>query len=822
MRGGRLICAVLGLGALTLAGCHRQGVASPRACDPAQGDGAGVEAARVTLPAIDTRVFDDKPALSVIEREGDPRPALAVAVAVSEGPVAAVALEALVEARLAAAGFAASVDGAADRGGYRVRLLLEGPGAAARAVGAVREALLTPVGAGDAAGLKLAGARVMALRARPLDDAALVPVVACTGEAKLMGRDPLPDPKAPAFGQSLERWRAEHGAGTVALALVGPATMADEAAHALEEQRSWPEVSARDEDWPDEAQPAAYVEPGRRKGSAKLTVAMRVPQRGAAFSFAERATDARAPLLSRLAALPQPFAVRQVSSTVKRGGACIAVEAETNNITAPSLEEAAAVAAQVIRQEIQVELSAARDEHLVAARSIKALGDPREAAAAAAFWSLSRPGPERPPTSAIALGVSSAQTGQADPAEVSAATRQRLMRALAQASSNWAQPLLDGKSQVEAGQGEVWLLLASPCPITEAEGDAGTTALAALAAARVGDGQGGVSVEPWVGPDGAGVLAHASPLAKGETLGELASRVADAAARSLLAEPPSNSGVIAARASLLARLDASGQRSREGLSSLLWPGQPTRLSPWGLFDPVARGSSESVKLRWASLSSGPMRAAVLAGSKAQADASLRAVDRWMVRVGKPRACPAPPSAVPSRAGSHTLTVPPGTAPRAFVAVPLSASGAGEALAAATVAMLSGEGGLLARALSSFSTHADAYLLGQGQSAALIIELRGTEAELEPSAAQVKALLSRLAQGAASEQDAARATAEIAASELAARLDPRRRAIDLWRGRAEHRQPPTLPQLRAYHAAELRDEQVIVALAKAPSFIDLPR
>ncbi|MGD0526386.1 MAG: hypothetical protein ABSE49_14640, partial [Polyangiaceae bacterium] len=179
-------------------------------------------------PTAVTRVTGaGRPPLAVVVRAGDARGAVAAAVvmedvAPEQGALAAVALAALVEARLAARGVDATAVGG--WGGWRLRALVSSGPDAARVVDAVREAMLAPV-APDEPALDAVARKVAALGRRPLPDRALVEVAACTGEAFGTGGD-----AAPAAGE-LEAWRkAALGLGHVAFATAGEATLADAAA----------------------------------------------------------------------------------------------------------------------------------------------------------------------------------------------------------------------------------------------------------------------------------------------------------------------------------------------------------------------------------------------------------------------------------------------------------------------------------------------------------------------------------------------------------------------------------------------------------------
>src|SRR5439155_635443 len=83
------------------------------------------------------------------------------------------------------------------------------------------------------------------------------------------------------------------------------------------------------------------------------------------------------------------------------------------------------------------------------------------------------------------------------------------------------------RSRLEPGQGEAWVLIASPCGTDgETETDAGLTALFATAATDEARVSGDARVEPWVTADGVGILVHGPALAS-ETPATHARRLAD-------------------------------------------------------------------------------------------------------------------------------------------------------------------------------------------------------------------------------------------------------------------------------------------------------
>jgi hypothetical protein len=215
-------------------------------------------------------------------------------------------------------------------------------------------------------------------------------------------------------------------------------------------------------------------------------------------------------------------------------------------------------------------------------------------------------------------------------------------------------------------------------------------------------------------------------------------------------------------------------------------------------------------MRWATLTGSPLRAAVLASEgPGQIEVVTRSLDRWLVRQNRPSGCSPLPSPPISRGG--TLVLPPvqGAAPRAFVGALVDASGPAHAAATMTALALGGDGGLLQKALEDVGARGETYLLGSGAQSALVVELRGPEDALEPAAAQVRALLGRLGQGAVGEAELTRSTARFEAAELEASLDPRRRLIDRWRG-SSHGGGAGLPAWKAWLQAQLREDRLLVA------------
>jgi hypothetical protein len=792
--------------------------------------GAGAPLAGSLVPAregpvgrIEVRRLDARPRLTLVSRDGDPTPAIVAAVATDLGPVLTTALAATVEARLVAAGFA--VDTRVDSGAFRVRLALADPARGAAFLTALAQAFARPLAPGSPE-LALASSRLLALKRNPFDAPELLVVAGCTGALGVAPGDRGADPARSADDlRALEGARAEvlH-AGRTAIAAVGPASFTAAIAAGLAESQGWPVGDVARDAWPAGETVGAFTSPSIDRRGARLTLAVRTADPEAAAAAAERLGAADSPLVARLRALAQPWRVLEVSGVARPRGGCVSVTIEgSTRPVGMTLEVAAAQAGVLVRAEISAEVSLAGGT-AISGRQILTAADPREAAARAAWWSLSAPAPPGSPNAWVTvLGVPAPATvpqrvGALPPAaDVSPA---RFQAAFAQSLAA-AAPVAERRAAVERGQGEVWVLLASPCGVAEeGAGDAGLGATAAIAAVEARRSDGAATIEPWITSDGIGILAHASFRDDRETPIELARRVGGAAARALAAPVLTTEIAAAARATtldLLGRAEGPEAGALATFAPALAPDHPSWVEPLGLWGQVASSALEDVRLHQQSLASGPLRVAVLANADAaQAQAAGDAVDRWLTPGPARRACRAG-APLPPRPGRYEGHVPEG-APlaRAMIGAPIPAPGApGRDLAELARLALGGDHdrGLLAGAFQQAAGAASARILGGSRAPALVIDVRAPADGLAAAVAEVKLMLARLPQS-ATDADLDRAFAEQARLEQEGRADPRRRLVDLWAGRAPASRPkPSLAAFRAFLGEALKDAALIVVEAR---------
>ena len=793
---------------------ERGGAAAP-------GTGPRAAAHEGPVGRIEVRRIEARPRLTLVSRDGDPTPAIVAAVATDLGPTLTTALAATVEARLLAAGF--TVDTRVDSGAFRVRLSLADATRAAPFFTALAQAFARPIAPGSPE-LALASARLLALKRNPFDAPELLAVAACTGALGVAPGDRGADPARSADdARALEVARAQTlHAGRTAIAAVGPASFTAAVAAGLAESPGFPVGDAARDAWPTGDTFGAYTASAvDRRGMARVTLAVRTADPEAAASAAERLGAADSPLVARLRALPQPWRVVEVSGVARPRGGCVSVTLEgAARAAGAPLESTAAQVSALARAEITAEIGIAAGS-LVSGRQILTAADPREAAARAAWWSLAAPALGSKDAWAILLGVPASATtpprvgGAAPIADVSSA---RFQAALTQSLAA-AAPVAERRVAVERGQGELWVLLASPCGVAEeGDGDAGLTATAVIAAVEARRDDADAQLEPWITSDGVGVLAHAAFRDDREAPLDLARRVGGAAARALTA--PALTTEIAARArattlDLLGRAEGPEAGALSVFAPALAPDHPSWVEPLGLWGRVASSALEDQRLHQQALASGPLRVAVLANADAaQARAAGDAVDRWLAPGPSRRACRAG-APLPPRPGRYEAHLPADAAlARAMIGAPIPAPGApGRDLAELARLALDGDRGLLAGAFQQAAGVASARILGGARAPALVIDVRAPEAGLTAAVTEVKLMLARLPQS-ATDADLDRAFAEQARLDQEGRVDPRRRLLDLWAARGPvARSKPSLAAFRAFLGDTLKDAALIVVEAR---------
>lgn len=805
--------------------------------------------ATTLLPNV--RRAKDRPPVVLVARDGDPSAAVAVAVTTAgvgeltnaddDDPEPPTALAAVVEARLASRGLRASVTPQWD--GFRAVLLVDGTKNAELAVAAIRAALVAPIEEKD---LTAARKKLAALAARPLRDPALLRFSRCVGSPRAR----LGSTRAELTLARLEAWRgAAHGLGRVAISVAGRAALGETVANAVARGEAWktagvqaPAVTTTSAS---EGGAGTSVDADVYDASADTTLSQAivhatfdVPTSSAAVATAESLGDPHGPLATRLAALDVPFRLREITGAAHPRGGCVGVVLEaapsgaSGPVTGNDLAARVADAVALVRLEAEVHLAeggAQVDGRTLAARA----GDAREAAERAAWWALvdgSAPGPTGGSTAirrgSIAVGLPG-RRGAPQQGSVIEPSREALAAAAARASASWKKPVVEGRTRVEAGQGETWVLVASPCGTeSETDGDAGVTALFVAAAAESAKTSPDVHVEPWVVADGAGLLVH-GPALNGETSTAHARRLADIVAQAFAAVPLTPIALTRARAEMLHHDANADGPALAVLAGALSPGHPSWVVAWGREESLTASSDSAVINRAQALRAGPLRVATLANvDGAQGEAALRAADRWIDRhEGAVRACRPAPSASAPRAGTYAATPRPGSPPEALLAFPLPPSDeSARAAATAMAAALDGPSGLLETAVlgaSGLARSASARVIGSPRAPALVVRIVGTQATLDAAVMQTRALVDRLHKSGLPAAEVERANAKVTSDAIGTALDPRARVVATWREKPvppasdAKSTSPTVDDVKAFAQKYLGEESMIIVAARPP-------
>jgi hypothetical protein len=747
---------------------------------------------------VEVRAAADRPKLALVAREGDPFSAVGIAVAHDLGAVASIWLAALLEDRLEKA-FPSGTEPRASGNGFVLAARVRTADEARRYVAAAARAFALPVGGEELT--RIAEHVRTGPPPRVWASAADAAVSACIGE---LGVAAMARPPSAA---ELERFRtAVRARDDVAFAAVGPRKVLEAVEDALGDTAEWPSGSALADPWP-----AANVVGTTPSADAErtLSVAFRMASVAKAVEAARVLGDRDGPLAAHAAVLEPSWAVERVVATSRARGACLRVDLGVRSEAAPSPRDGASVADLVI-EEVTRALDEARGEPWRADQGVLESTDPREAAAVAAWRALGEglePGPTR---TFVSLGVGSGPRSETADRDLS--------RALVDAAAIRRRKSLEVREAVEAGQGELWLLLGSPCATaSESSKDAGVSALAVRSLARQRPAVGEVRIEPWVSGDGIGLLAH-GPREPGESATDHARRIALVLGKLFAATEIVADFGAEARLRLQGELDPETEPLWPVALEALAPHHPSLLDPRGTWQSITDLSAPALDAQRRALVRGPLTLAVLSNSGPdQAAAASVELERWLEppRAGNPT-CAAPP-ALAANPGVYEVDAPASLAgSRALLGVllPRMPSGGIADEAAFTVHLLNRPGGWLDRAvrIPGLAVHAEAALLGGADAAALVVELSAQGQSARAAAEQVRALWARLAEGATTTEDVVAATNAAAEAAEAVAVDPRHRIVRLWLGRKEPR-TPDLASMRKFHREAFGPDRHVVVLTR---------
>ncbi|MBK7582162.1 MAG: hypothetical protein IPI67_18390 [Myxococcales bacterium] len=727
------------------------------ACTPA-GSRTAKRAGGVGKNPVELRTLDDRPAIGLVERDGDPRGAVAIAVAHDFGSEASAGLAQLLKARLVRAGFS-QIDARPSALGFVLTTLVTSPADAAHFVEAVSAALATPITDAELP-------RTLP-RVPTLTGAAQTAVFACSGElgATASGGSGAPEPPD---ARALEAWRARLlSPGAVAFSAVGKRALLDALATAVASTPRMGGQPTLNDKWPD-----ADVVGAVPSAQGRLTLAYRLGDPARALEVARLFATPGSVLSARLLALDGDFRLDRVVATSHVRGACLRVDVRSAS-NQPRPRDVAR-AASVVDEETRPLLDGRAGEPQTLDDAVVRPSHPGDAAAAAAWRALAARLPGGQTRRAVSwLGA------------VPADGNMSFERALTSLEAARQRSTLERRARIETGQGELFALVASPCgTLSESGDDAGLHLALARAIAQKREGFSGVSIEPWITPDSVGLLAHAPRASASESADQHARRIGDALGRALVATRIAGTDVAETKADLLQEIGPAGQQGYFAALDAASGGHPSWLDPRGTWRAVSALETATLDARRRLLLSGPLRLAVLANSSTtQAEHTAAALERWTRPYRSEVGACAAGAMNAAKSGELSVEIGSDNPPRTYLVLPLARAVSGvEREAEWTVFLLNRSGGWLEQTLGNESaSRARASLLGGKSARVLMIEVQAPDADRDAALAKVRSLMQRLSKGGATSADADAARRHFEARDAERALDPRARVVDLWRG-----------------------------------------
>lgn len=749
----------------------------PPASPLADSDGA-LEA---VLPAhrIEDVDHPDRPTLRLVRREGDPKGAVAAAIYPPEGSRGAMAIAALLEIRMAARQRQLSI--APHALGVVVASEVKDGDEAARWMEDLENALLEPVGAADPA-ITRASDMAAALARRT---EAPSPFGLCLGtlgsEGNISGASYSAD--------EVEAVRtASATAARVGLSALGPAPLLEAVTGAHD--GLWPAGQPVADDW----EPGTEVAVTGSAPLPELRLAFHVPDVEAALSGARAIRQKNHPLRARLRAVDRHFRVASVDVALRPAGACAGLtlihdeQGDTPSISV--LASAALLASQELEQTLRQEH--AEDETTLALLAPELAIE----AAGLAAWTAVRAtrGPRERVSVVEYRAPEAARPKQKDFADAYTSIRKE-----------WSERTIPFSTRREDGQGQVWLLAATPCgTVPESPDDAGLRALTVHSLAADFDGRMGVRLEPWVEPGAIGLLAH-GPARRGESPDRHAARIARAVANAFSGDGLDGRDVADQRSELLNRVGSDPGRSL--MRQLVSGGKPSLLDAHGLERSLATASTADVERARSELAREPLKIALLANHPGQEAAAHEALSDWLAPVrAQITTCPEV-KYEPTEPGTWTLeTIEDASHAAAHVGVWMPAP---RELGMATEYLLERPGGYFDRALREpgLALNASADWLGGERGGGLVVEVIAEPQKLDETIAQTRAILDALSKGAVSDEEAEQARRHQRMLEQQALRSPRGRVVRLWK--SGDGTEVTGPALRRLHTALAADRHLVL-------------
>ena len=319
----------------------------------------------------------------------------------------------------------------------------------------------------------------------------------------------------------------------------------------------------------------------------------------------------------------------------------------------------------------------------------------------------------------------------------------------------------------------------SPCPSsidTRTQVDSAALALGLVAAARQSVGS-DVELTPFVGADGAGLVARSEPR-PGESGVALATRVALALGAALGGRPPPAFEIERARSRLVegAAREWGHPEASEALLRALAPERPLALAPLGLEPALVRAEAVAAAAAPADVFAGPVRAAVLSNvDSAQSDRAIATLEAQLPP-GPTAPCPVSSAPAPApRAGGRGRVDVRVAGDERFGQLLWATGPLASEAAEVAVAILQLTDGELSRAAASVGASVRVRRVG----GAVLIDTRVAPERTDEAFAAISAALDRVSRSQLDEPTARRVQGRARARLGDQTADPVSRVVELW-------------------------------------------
>ncbi|APS00198.1 insulinase family protein [Pajaroellobacter abortibovis] len=763
---------------------------------------------------IEVQTFSKIPPLVTIEREGDPQAAIGLAVVTlgidsQRDTEVAIALSSLLETRLQRNGMTnITVIPMVD--GYRIHRFIQNAEEGEKIISLLHQALLSPIAQGSEQ-LTALHQQMEWLQKQPSLLPSLSAMARCEGKPYLLH----PNQDASSRNSSsflkpnpstIESWRTHaHTVGRIAFGITGTASTIQRVSKALISTGAWPEAQQlsifTQSPPPMPTQPVlSYSIDPSVQNQARVTLASWIYSGSKAVAIANHIVHQQNSFIARLNANCPLFSIQQVTATAHPEGGCLVVTMNSPLFPPSTKEEEVpfnsalntlSAWTAIAEQELQITLNTEFTDLFSIPNIVLTTSDPREASSLGAWWALASQTNQRYPTASPSIGISLEipSTAEIKSSQNPSEKNQNFLKNWARNTIALATPQIAFKTKVEQGQGEIWILLASPCgTLHESDETAGLTAMATqfvaeYASTRFRSKE--VTIEEWISTEGVGWIAH-TPRQPLESSHQHAQRIADALGQSLFAIPLDSLTMAQTRIAILARRDKDFKKEIGiPLAKSLAPGRLAWLFPFGSPSVQERISDAALRASISSLQQGPLRASILVNQEdGQAQEIARLLDRWANHdLDTQRHCHATPPAVAPRPGSYAIRLPSGSSAEAWIAFPLSPNHPGQQEIAQLIAiLLNQEEGIFSQTLrkSRIIHQWGARVIGSSLSSALAIRMETSPGQLESAVDQARAILQRLRQGDITQEELSQAIHRYQESNLEKLVHPSERLIALWR------------------------------------------